>query len=100
MDEIDLGTKDVNENIQAESKEKYPDFWNNFDCVVKSASDKYPSVVRTRKTGRHGLGYESSGHVCYAHDSFYAMSIWVLNHEDYYEHLKCPICKQYKPFEN
>ncbi len=90
---VDVFPKHIQEQIARSP------FWNEYDAIIKSASEKYPSVVRNRKDGRTGLGYEANGHVCYVENAFTAMKMWVLGYEDYVQQSKCPVCKEEQQFD-
>ncbi len=81
-------------------KEKHPEFWKEFNCVILSRVDTHPSLVQNKTTSRYGLGYPTSGHVCYAINSYWAHCIWVMHCSHSYENcLICPICDKVNPFD-
>ncbi len=83
-----------------EMKEKYPEFWKQFHCVVLSSGKVHPCVVKNKTTRQYCLGYPTSGHVCYRKDSFTAISVWVMHFTHCYEScLICPICEEVNPFD-
>ncbi len=89
--------KDLDENSKAFQleREKHPEFWKEFHCVVLSRVQTHPSLVQNKTTRQYGLGYPTSGHVCYAANSFCAHQIWVMHYSHSYENcLICPICDE------